>query len=242
VYDLYDLETSQWKLFTISSQCHYLGCQVAGIGRYWAEVDSPSLDPGHEPDQLYLQNIQTGAFQPEPVVTPGGRMFVDLNAPSGTSQLCAPLRYPQAYFFRGEPGVGELTFHGRFALTLGGPLTTLPYFGEYRLRRCGSNLNLPLGSSESSGPPLVSSRAVILIPGTPTTNVVTGWLLPSLRRFAAYVPAATRAPCTPGKYFNQGPPGGGVAPVAVTARKIYVKPVCGRQAIWAADLPSPGSH
>ena len=219
-YALYNLDSGQWTSFTASSQCP---CKPIAVGRYWVKLDGEG--------DYYLRNIQTGAVEPDPV-TAGDRIFDDLGAPSGTRSLCSPLRYPRLYdpmFHVAEPGL--LTFYGQFALTVeGGSPDSAAYYYQH-LRRCRSRLNLVV--CDYCGPgftnqPVASSRAVMTSDGT----TLKGWLLPTLWRLIVYPPAATQAPrCVADTQ--------GVIPVALTARTIYVRAMCGNQALWAAALPMP---
>jgi hypothetical protein len=215
---------------------------VVGIGRYWVKIQTSGAAPpfGHESNYYYLQNIQTGEFEADPIM-PGGTVFDDLSTPSGSSQLCGPLRYPGLYNAavpRWEPGY--LTFYGQFALTLeGGSQFNPPY---QRLRRCGSRLNLlvynPYQYSGSASPsgigPVASSRAVIV---TLDGKTLQGWLLPSLRRFTITPPPATQTHCSP--VARRAGEHNGLIPIALTARTVYVRGLCGTQRLWAATLPAP---
>jgi hypothetical protein len=173
------------------------------------------------PADYYLQNLATGQFERDPA-TPGGQIFDDLNAPSGSAPLCSPLRYPSV----GDPHnertryLGSLTFYGRFALAASSPGPS-PY--EYHLRRCGSNLNQFISGGYDSDlgispQPFASSRAVTYIQDGITLH---GWYLPSLRRFT--IRTALR------DY---------VEPVALTKRTIYIRTRYYNQ-LWAATLPAP---
>jgi hypothetical protein len=216
-YDLYDLRSGRWAPFEISPQCQGR-CEPVAIGRYWAKIVS---DDGvmmmYTPSDYYLQNLATGQFIHDPA-TPGGTVFDDLDAPSGSTPLCSPLRYPSVQSHDG-PTLGSLSFYGQFALTSGGPDSPTT-----RLRRCGSNMNLLVPEApDASAPgfvetgPVALSRAVIGIDDL----TLHGWFLPSLQRFT--IRPALR------DYIE---------PVAVTSRTIYVATLTRRQ-LWAATLPSP---
>ena len=150
--DLYDLNSGGWSSFQISSQCS--GCGVVGIGRYWVKLASPQeyQGPYPYPPTFWEQNISTGQLMSDPI-TPGGTVFDDLNAPSGSSPLCPPLHYPTAQQ-RYATTTGGLTFLGsgpnQFALTAG--------IDGIRLRRCHSNLNLVVPHNAYGGiAPMASS-------------------------------------------------------------------------------------
>jgi hypothetical protein len=122
-YVLYNLDSGQWTDFHISPQCQgdapslfQAVCYAVGIGPYWVKLQANAGPSGHEENFYYLQNIQTGEVKPDPI-TAGGNAFDDLGAPSGSSQLCAPLTYPTVYnVSAGEYEPGSLTFYGQFAL------------------------------------------------------------------------------------------------------------------------------
>lgn len=229
-YVLYNLDSGRWTDFHISPQCQgdapslfQAVCYAVGIGPYWMKLLAIAGPSGHERSFYYLQNIQTGELKPDPI-TAGGNEFDDLGAPSGSSQLCAPLTYPTVYNpSAGEYEPGSLTFYGQFALTHEGDLTSSPLL---HLRRCGSSLDLLLHGTDYP-PAMASSRAVI---GDFDGANFPGWFLPSLRPFRLSPPATPDLPCGDGTE--------GVVPVALTARTIYVAcPQAGR--LWAATLPPP---
>jgi hypothetical protein len=176
--------------------------------------------PERPPADYYLQNIATGQFEPDPA-TPGGTVFDDLSAPSGSAPLCPPLQYPSVYPYDYGPYLGAVMFYGQFALTFGQKLQgpAYPSNQTWRLRRCRSNLNQVIGDiTNPGGTPVASSRAVVMTRDRITLH---GWFLPSLRRFT--IRTALR------DYVNL---------VAVTDRTIYIRTANYGQ-FWAANLPSP---
>jgi hypothetical protein len=209
-YELYNLSNGSWVPFQVSPQCKFT-CEPVAVGRYWWKLLTDEGIYPYGPSDYYLQNISTGQFERDPA-TPGGTVFDDLNAPSGSVPLCPPLRYPSVYP-RGGPYLGSISFYGQFALTADEPpgATSL-----YQLRRCGSRLNQSL--SDSSDPylaaPVASSRAVITTHDGITLH---GWFLPNLRRFT--IRTALR------DY---------VTPAAITDRTIYIFT---HGQLWAATLP-----
>lgn len=247
-YALYNLGTRRWDELQVSPACFGF-CQLVGIGRDWAKIASDEGQDPYGPIDYYLQNLQTGALERDPA-TPGGQTRDDLNAPDGTSPLCAPLRYPEAaipsrHDYAGEPGL--LTFAGPFALS---PEKTIQGdTDELHLRRCGSRLNLAiatfsLGSYDgtfgitggytpesfngTSSTVVTSSRAVISGPGPAAAGAMTapliGWLLPTARRFTiANLPA-------PSSLVNP------VELVATSRVHIYVTVT---RKLWAAVIPRP---
>jgi hypothetical protein len=204
---------------------------VVNIGKYWVKILTDEGIVMYSPSDYYLQNIITGQFERDPARS-GGKVYDDLSAPSGSSRLCSPLRYPYV-----DDGAGHITpptwppgplrVYGQFALAYqlvfaqNGVVTE-----SYHLRRCGSKLDMALYRSSNDGSPqpyaesqpLGSSRAVIK---TPDGVTIRGWFLPSLRRFTI-----------PTNLHDD------IAPVGLTDRSIYVRTVSNGQ-LWAVALPSP---
>jgi hypothetical protein len=221
-YDLYNIAARRWSAFPISTQCRG-ECQVVDIGAYWAKILTDEGSVMYGPQDYYLQNIITGQFEHDPA-TPGGTVFDDLSAPSGSSALCSPLRYPDVDNDAGHipPTTwppGPVRLYGQFALVFE-QLENGEGAVGYHLRRCGSKLDMGLdfgrGASKPVGsPPVGSSRAVIQT----LNGEVRGWFLPSLRPFT--IPATL---------------GDQIAPVGLGGRTIYVRTVDKKQ-LWAATLP-----
>jgi hypothetical protein len=212
----YDLSTGRWTSFQLSSQCPG-NCTVVGIGRYWVKIDSGPSGPGYDdPHVFLLQNLSTGALMNDPA-SPGGTTYDDLNAPSGSSRLCAPLRYPTADSGRGTT-IGSVSFYGpvsrQFALLTGTDAASEAPTND--LGRCHSSLNLSLTSSEY-GSPIASSSAVVVPSRYGVT--VSGWLLPGLQQF-------TLKP-------NRGPN----SPLALTNRALYLESGEGNR-LWWSPLPT----
>ena len=222
-YDLYDLRRGQWSAFRISPQCQGR-CSAVGIGSYWVKVWTDDGVPNnYPPSDYYLQNIATGQLEHD-AAQPGGRVLDDLSTSSGSAPLCSPLRYPSVSDVHSfSPYLGSISFSGRIALTFG---QGGPSGRHYRLRRCGSNLNLSLVESDYFAPPVISSRAVIW---TPNGDTLDGRWLPSLQQFELSTPVATHAhTCTVGD----------VTSIALTTRRIYVT-LCAQPDVWTATLPRP---
>lgn len=214
-YQLYNPSKGSWTPFQTSPQCKG-GCEPVGVGRYWVKVVSDEGEPdGYPVADYYLQNIATGQFEPDPA-TPGGTVFDDLSAPSGSMALCPPLHYPSV-FAREGTFLGQLTLYRQFAVTsedVPGSNVT------WSLRRCASNLDLDIGDETDAYAPVASSRAVVMTRDGFTFH---GWFLPSLRRFTIRLPTVLR---------------GDVNLLAVTDRTLYIGNFT-RSQIWAATLPSP---
>jgi hypothetical protein len=223
-YDLYNIQTGEWTPFLISTHCEG-DCHAVGVGRDWVKVLTDEGAPMYGPSDYYLQNIKTGLFERDPA-TPNGKVFDDLNGPSGATALCAPVRYP--YVPDGHNpqiwDLGTLSFYGQFALTFGQEVHGTSVGDPiYRLRRCGSKLKLTVYDYTGAGPvptaenePIGSSHAVIQGVDNVTLH---GWLLPSLRRF-------TIRPAVGDK----------IATVALTNRTIYIRTLDTRR-LLAATLP-----
>jgi hypothetical protein len=222
-YELYNLHTGRWTPFRVSSQCQG-SCQAVAVGRYWVKILTDEGIPTYGPSDYYLQNISTGLFERDPAA-PGGTIFDDLDAPSGSVPLCRPLRYPSVGDPHGGPirYLGALRFYGQFALTA-------PYYTDYqgtsayRLRRCGSKLNQFIWNGYETHPPIspqpvASSRAAITTEDGVTLH---GWYLPTLRRFTIRPTLNAHA-----------------QPVGLTKRKIYVSTATqDHNWLWAATLPA----
>jgi len=220
---LYNLKNDRWV--PVTSNCP-ADCNFVGVGRYWLKFVS-NENPGclaHCAQVYFLQNLQSGQVEPDPA-TPGGTTVDDLNSPSGTKPLCAPLRYPT---YRNTdiaaPGAepGSLEFSGKFAIATTGTGASGP--GDvFHLERCGSRLAVRLGASGNGIPPFLTSRAIAYLasPTTPTNNMVQGFYLKGLRAFRAALPKAAA----------------GVAVAGLTDRTIYVRSQNGT--LWAANVRQP---
>lgn len=228
-YELYNLTSQQWMPVALSSQCGG-SCNPVAVGRYWIKIDTDE-GPGcgdHCSDHYFLQNIATGQLKSDPV-TAGGRTVDNLDSPAGSAPLCAPLRYPRIYNGAGggwQPG--RLTFSGRFALAEGAiGLQLLPPF---TLERCNSTIkHTESESSSANSPALLSSRAMAWTYRSSQPPHASfrlgGWLLPSLQRFTAALPAPLRGQ-------------NGAVIAALSQRAIYVRTYYRYAQLWAASLPA----
>ncbi len=219
-YWLYDISRGQWAPFAISAQCpgH---CRVVSIGRYWVKVLSNEEVEFYEPDVAYLQNIQTGSFIADPI-SPGGRIYDDLDSATGSAPLCTPLRYPTYYPSHYPPQAGSLVFYGQFALVTDEQVSAFDQMTI--LRRCHSELNIRIATT--GGAPVTASSGAVM--SSPDGATLSGWRLPGLEQFILSPPPETQVGTC------------GVVPVALTAHTIYAS-LCGTQPVWAATLPSAAS-
>lgn len=224
-YDLYNIATRQWAAFPLSAQCRGK-CQVVDIGKYWVKILTDEGIVMYRPSDYYLQSITTGQFKRDPA-DPGGTVYDDLSARSGSSWLCSPLRYPYVDDGAGHSPPptwppGPVRVYGPFALMYQQVVSQTGAGQSYHLQRCGSKLDMVLyraSNDGSPGPyaesqPLGNSRAVIQ---TPDGVTIHGWFLPSLRRFT--IPTNLR------DY---------IAPVGLTDRSMYVR---SNRQLWASALP-----
>jgi hypothetical protein len=224
--DLYNLNTHHWRSFRLSPQC-VGGCDAVDIGRYWVKIESDGGVVMYPQYSFYLQNISTGKFIPDPA-RPGGRVFDELNVPSGSSTLCAPLRYPvNAGDPRELPILGTVSFYGRGPRQFAFTSAAAPEVSTWQLRRCHTNLDLHVADENLAGgtgpygqsSPVASSAAVVV---QRTAFAFEGWALPGVRRFTIQWP---------------GVRGCSVAPsiAGLTKRRIYLW-VC--QRIYSTPLPT----
>lgn len=215
-YQLFNIASGQWVAVSPSCPSGWF-CQPAGIGRYWLKLAGvPECEHCTRSD--LLQDLSTGAVKQDPAA-PGGRIYDDLNTPSGSRPLCSPLRYPSDTGLPAASAPG-VTFEGPFALTIGNHYTIreglTPVYG---LRRCGSPMDLQI-PPDNPPTPLISSGAVVWQNGA---TRLAGRYLPSLRPFTA-----VGAPLPQNPY-------GRILLAALTRRTIYMLADSGE--LWAATLP-----
>lgn len=156
----------------LCQQDYYLQNLVA-VGAKWFEVEvepHESCGDGEHytcgPTTMAFYNTRTGQ-QKVPLVN--NSETVDLNAPTLTRPLCAPLREP--------PGYSPTTFGGP-TLALDGSFAIAQEPSGVFLERCGRNFRLPLATAPYEGSLIVSPRAAAFCSST-----IEGYLLPSLRPF-----------------------------------------------------------
>jgi hypothetical protein len=171
--ELYDLAARKWTAVTPNATVLQFcdaapmsTCLPVAVGADWIEFDETCYHCGNT---YVFQDVHTGARRQEPS-TPDS--ILNLNSPSLTEPVCAPLRVPRT---------GSLIFDGLFAVA-----------EEHRgdvLERCGTTL------AESIGPVLLAAvddpHAIAWQSESDATrNVdrVQGVFLPTLRRFVLMIP------------------------------------------------------
>ena len=141
----------------------------------------------------------------------GGTTAIDLDSPSLTRPLCAPLRVPLNHDVEHGRLPGELTFYGDYAIaeSTAGDGTTRRF-----LERCGTHLHMQVapGTDEWAA----SARAIVWSSYVGSGDL-RGVMLPSLRRFEIQVPPAI----------------GDGGWLALSARRLYVL----GNGLWAAPAP-----
>jgi hypothetical protein len=224
-YGLFDIASGQWV--TVKASCPSdWNCGPAGIGRYWLKLAGGPVCSEHCTTSYLLQDLRTGAVKHDSA-TPGGRIYDDLSVPSGSRLLCSPLRYPRVLDDAGHWELGQVTFEGPFAFTTGNQYTSRQGLTPvYRLRRCGSRLDLQMPPSNPPTP-LVSSRAVIWQDGATGLGDrparLAGRFLPSLEPFTA-----VGSPLPKNPYSR-------VLLAALSRRTIYMRADTGE--MWEASVP-----
>jgi hypothetical protein len=220
-YELYNLNSRRWVTVTASQQLCQPLCAAEGVGGHWVKFSTVDGCVAHCIPAHYLQDIDTAEVRSDPA-TPGGLVYDDLSAASGSRPLCSPLRYPRAVPAEaGVPGrweLGTVTFEGRFALTAGSYHTSDGIVPIYRLRRCGAPLDLRIPAITPPGP-VISSSAVLW---QPTNTRLAGRFLPSLQPFTiAHLP----------------PRAGPSEPVILAGLSQCTVYVTTGSKLWAAPLP-----
>jgi hypothetical protein len=172
---LYNTSTESWTSVTLApslqAACQSLaglgGCGTVGVGSHWLKFSESCY---HCQASYVLQNIQTGAAEPDPA-TPGGNVFDDLNSPTGQHRLCAPVSFPSGRFGN---QLGSVAVYGQFVLSTG--LVADGSYTDTYLWRCGSIFSKWLPSG-----PLAASDQVIV--WGPIQGRLHGFYLPSERAF-----------------------------------------------------------
>jgi hypothetical protein len=212
---LYNIATKKTRRCA-ASRCQPDGALSYALGSRWLEtfVQQPGACGDGEHNQCgpvtpSFYNIKSGHVDDSS--PPNATTVADLNSHWLFHPVCPPLQVP--------PG-GSLAFYGSFAVATEGA----QYGGSSLLERCGTNLQIPIGTPYP--PPLFFANPHVVI--WQILDLTGAWhgqfagvLLPSLRPFTATLPAALQ---------NEDP-----FPVGLTAFRLYVVDATGR--LWAARIP-----
>lgn len=185
-FRLYNVASHRWRALDCGVACENIGLAAPeAFGRDWMEVNEEAYcDPRATPCPsttafVSLPDGHVGTFHP------AARHILDLNSPTLSRKVCAPLSMP--------PSGGSLEFIGRFAVE-----TTAK--GDMYLEKCGSHLHRLLNAALPNSGNFVTanSHAVVTCsaPGYGSRNPpskYSGVFLPSLKRFAFDLPAGLRA-------------------------------------------------
>jgi hypothetical protein len=185
-FQLFDIRTRTWHYVRCDRLCDanspWLGGVIVGARWLGLQIDphAPCGDGEHNscgPTTYLFYNIASGRSRTPRV---GPTTIVDLDSPTLTRRLCAPLAEPTS-----PPGTPpfppDVTFYGRFALLEA-------QTGIY-LQRCGSRLNVPLVTAGYAGQLVGNQQAVAFCPASSAPG--SGIFLPSLRRFMFTLPRGT---------------------------------------------------
>ncbi|MHB8694295.1 MAG: hypothetical protein ACYDHH_23900 [Solirubrobacteraceae bacterium] len=210
-----------------SNSCPF---RAVAVGTRWLEIEAPG---GHAPNEYWFQNLATGQIARDPT-TPA--VYANLNSVNLAQKLCKPLQIaPQP--LGGEDGAsgyaavrGEIAFYGRFAVIASGATGA-------RLKRCGTSLDVPLGSRAlpvdptssqfgfpQAGPNISGDVGVIVWQSTVTE--LSGVFLPSLRQFNLPLPVrvAPAHPATPAEFT-----------LSVSPTRLYLSTSTGT---WSTPAPA----
>jgi hypothetical protein len=192
---------------TARAQC---SADYTAIGKRWIEF---AFGCGYHSGTVTdaLQNIRSRQVKVAPAgLQGGGTEIVDLNSPTGTRRLCAPLQVPTD---------GKIVPDGRFAVAESN------LDDNVFLERCGSHSRAMIGRGLFS----VNSRAVLMSVGL-TSNEIDGVFLPSRRRFGFRLPRQLASVCGREATFVciQG--------LALTHHTVYV--LTDRAQLWIASSPT----
>jgi hypothetical protein len=200
---LYNIQTRKFRRFPCDALCRqdFYYTNLVAVGVSWLEVqvqvpqscgDGVHYTCGSPTNVFY--NIRTG--KRVPFVDP--TRIIDLDSPTLTRPVCSPLVGP------------PLAFYGSFAVAQ-------EPAGIF-LKRCGSQLNVPLVLAPYAGNLLASTHAVAFCSGSSSPQP--GIFLPSLRRFTVTLPSSP----------------GGCPSTVLGARHLYYIDL--QERLWAAVFPS----
>jgi hypothetical protein len=230
--ELYDLKTGKWQHHLERCGCIPAQTTAFHLGARWMRLDvTGNQDCGDHvhyycgPITHAFYNLQTRQVRAEPHTT--GTQIVDLDSPSLTRSVCAPLHMPSD---------GSIALYGSLAV-VSIDSNTLEYgtqqYKSFFLERCGSHLHMPIGQTFDHGASAAPTRLfanahAVIWPlldagGSSWQARFAGILLPSLRRFTAAVPRSVHV--------------GTQAVIALDDVRMYVTDASGR--VWSAALPPP---
>jgi hypothetical protein len=110
--ELYRIATRRWSALQAVSRA-----PVLGIGADWIEYWVPH--PNATYPQFVFQDIDTGHTRTLAEWRPGGGIVPNLNFPSLSQRLCAPVRVPTAWQGTREDWPGTVSVFGRYAIAGG---------------------------------------------------------------------------------------------------------------------------
>jgi hypothetical protein len=214
--DLYDLAAGTWTEASLGpGVCNEtISCGVDGVGTTWIRFET-SDGSGHPSYTPYLQNIATGAVEPDPAP---GHFYVqdDLDTATGVGAPCVTLRTPalDAAYLAG-PSAGFPYWHqfGQYVLTTGSVPVEQGNGTPDDLYTCGSGLllHLPYNSFVSTQAVVHQNMFGAVYPP------LFGRVLPTLKSFTVPRPKGTL--------------------VALSNRTLYT--IARGPSLWAAGLPRP---
>jgi hypothetical protein len=211
---LYDLMSGDWR--TVALDPEVRADIPLEVGADWLELGRPCHLHPNCTVAVGFQNLIT--HEVVSVNDPrlhdwrrGGTTGINLDSPTLTSPLCAPLRVPLNNDVEHGRLPGELTFYGDFAIaeSTAGDGTTHRF-----LERCGTRLHMPVAPNTDEW--AASGRAVVWSSYVGSGDLL-GVMLPSLRRFEIQVPPAI----------------GDRGWLALSSRRLYVL----GNGLWAAPSP-----
>jgi hypothetical protein len=202
---------------------------TVAVGRDWIDLlddpQCPDVGPCDSLPTHVYESIATGTLRPSPEII-GGATVVELNRPSLSRRLCAPLRIGDLNIGRGDIPA-PLDWYDSFATTT---TATTGFDDTTYLERCGARLHRPLSTMITSGaeidPQVSNAGNPDLVIWPSGAHTLRGLFLPTLRPFRITVPnrvGRVRAST------------GSVDELLVTLRHLYL---LNGTTLWAAPAPS----
>jgi hypothetical protein len=185
-FRIYNVESHHWRALPCGQACENTGVAAPeAFGSDWMEVNEEAYcDPRTGPctPSTAFVNLATGGIG---TFRPGPRRLLDLDSPTLTREVCAPLTLP--------PSGASLEFIGAFAVE-----TTAN--GDVYLEKCGSRLHRLLNAARPDSGTFVTANTHAVVTcsdpgygGGPRPTRYSGVFLPSLKRFTFDLPAGLRA-------------------------------------------------